>query len=167
MKIDRKLFDKAQSIISEDKEVKEAVNDEKWEQAINILRNKYENKPDLYLNLDKIRKSQNLDRRITWRELLERIFGFINHFKSKDELLEDECEKFISIHKPDSKYIPYIKNFLKVYVTDEFFRNELNNKHFPRDYAGFTFEEYKALNGWRDTIPLYVKDYVRINTFMR
>ena len=166
MKIDRKLFEKAQATILEDEEVKKAVEDDLWDQAIRILREKYENKPELFLNLDKIRKSQNLDRRITWREFLERIFGFIKHFKSRDELLEDECEKFISIYKPESKYIPYIKNFLKAFVADEYFRNELNNNRFPRDYAGFTFKEYKALNGWRETIPLYVKDYVRINTFM-
>jgi type I restriction enzyme R subunit len=166
MKIDRKLFEKAQAAIINDEDVKKAVEDDLWDQAIRILREKYENKPELFLNLDKIRKSQNLDRRITWREFLERIFGLIKHFKSRDELLEDECEKFISIYKPESKYIPYIKNFLKAFVADEYFRNELNNNRFPRDYAGFTFEEYKALNGWRETIPLYVKDYVRINTYM-
>jgi type I site-specific restriction endonuclease len=132
-----------------------------------IVRDKYEDKPNLFLNLDKIRKSENCDRRISWREVLERIFGFINKFKDKNELLEEECEKFISIYKPESKYVPYIKNFMKAYVTDEYFRNEINDKRFPRTYAGFRFEEYKALNGWRETVPEYVKDYVPVNQFMR
>ena len=127
----------------------------------------YENKPELFLNLEKIRKSENLDRRITWREFLERVFGLIDTFKSKDEKLEEECGKFISIYKPESKYVPHIKNYLKAYVGDEEFRNEINNKRFPRQYRGFTMQEYKALNGWRKTVPEYVKDYVLVNQYMK
>lgn len=167
MKVDRKLFEKAKQELQEDKDVKLAVENEQWEKAIRIVREKYEDKPQLFLNLEKIRKSENLDRRISWREVLERIFGFIDGFKDKNELLEEECEKFISIYKPESKYVPYIKNFMKAYTADEHFRNEINNKRFPRTYAGFTMSEYKALNGWREIIPKYVKDYVPINQFMR
>ena len=43
---------------------------------------------------------------------------------------------------------------------NEHFRNEINNKRFPREYAGFTMAEYKELNGFRETVPEYVKDYV-------
>lgn len=167
MKIDRKLFEKAQQEIKNDTEIKSAVENEQWEKAVNIIRDKYEDKPELYLNLDKIRKSENLNRRITWREFLQRVFGFIDRFKDKDELLEDECEKFISIYKPESKYILYIKNFMKSYIADEYFRTEINNKRFPRTYAGFTMTEYKALNGYREIIPNYIKDYVSVNKFMR
>jgi len=167
MKVDRKLFEKAQQELQEDEEIKIAVENEQWEKAVKIVRDKYEDKPQLFLNLDKIRKSENLDRRLSWREFLERIFGFIDKFKDKNELLEEECEKFISIYKPESKYVLYIKNFMKAYVADEYFRNEINNKRFPRTYAGFTMEEYKSLNGWRETIPEYVKDYISVNQFMR
>jgi type I restriction enzyme R subunit len=169
MKVDRKLFEKAQQELQEDKEIKSAVENEQWEKAVKIARDKYEDKPQLFLNLDKIRKSENLDRRISWREVLERIFGFIDKFKDKNELLEEECEKFISIYKPESKYVPYIKNYLKAYVTDERFRDIINNKHFAElnVYAGFNMSEFKALNGWRETVPEYVKDYVPVNQFMR
>lgn len=167
MKVDRKLFEKAKQELQEDTEIKTAIDNEQWEKAVKLARDKYEDKPNLFLNLDKIRKSENLDRRITWREVLERVFGLIDRFKDKNELLEDECEKFISIYKPESKYVLHIKNFMKAYVADEFFRNEINNQRFPRTYAGFTIDEYKALNGWRETIPNYVKDYVSVNHFMR
>ena len=117
--------------------------------------------------MKKIRKSENLDRRISWREFLERAFGLIDVFKSKDEKLEEECEKFISIYKPESKYVPHIKNYLKAYVSNEHFRNEINNKRFPREFAGFTMAEFKQLNGFRETVPTYVKDYVPVNVYMR
>lgn len=168
MKVDRKLFDKAREKVKKDDEIKNAVENEQWEKAVQIVRRKYEDKPDLYINLDKIRKSENLDRRVTWREFLERAFDLINGFQSKDEKLEEECDKFIAIHKPESKYVPYIKNYLKAYVTDENFRNIINNKHFAdlNVYPGFGMDEFKALNGWREVVPNYVKDYISLNTYM-
>jgi len=167
MKVDRRLFEKAREELQEDEEVKEAVENEQWDKAVHIVREKYEDKPNLYLNLEKIRKSENLDRRLSWREFLERVFGFIDKFKDKNELLEEECEKFISIHKPDNKYIIHIKNYLKAYVTNEHFRNEINNQRFPREYAGFTMPEYQALNGYRKIIPEYAKDYISFNTYVK
>jgi len=167
MRIDREFFEKAQETIQQDEDVRQAVEKEQWEKAIAILRDKYENKPELYLNLEKIRKSENLDRRLTWREFLERIFGFITGFKSKDEKLEEECEKFISIYKPESKYVPYIKNYLKAYVADEQFRQIINKKHYGEldFYPAFTKDEFRALNGWRDIVPEYAKDYIPFNTY--
>jgi type I restriction enzyme R subunit len=167
MKVDRKLFEKAKEELQKDTEVKSAVENEQWDKAVQIMRDKYEDKPELYLNLEKIRKSENLDRRISWREFLERAFGLIDVFKSKDEKLEEECEKFISIYKPESKYVLHIKNYLKAYIADEYFRNEINNQRFPREYAGFTMAEYKALNGYREIVPEYVKDYVSVNQYMK
>ena len=168
MKIDRKLFEKAKHQLGEDEEIKSAVDHEQWERAVAIARDRYENKPELYLTLEKIRRSENLDRRVTWRELLERIFGLIDRFKSRNELLEEECEKFISIHKPEGSYVPHIKNYLKAYVTDARFRDIIDSKSFGKlnVYAGFGMAEFKALNSWRDVVPNYVKDYVSFNQFM-
>lgn len=165
MKIDRKLYEDQ---IRKDEDIKEAIDKENWEQAINIVRDKYENKPNLFLNLEKIKKSENLDRRISWREVLEKIFGFIDKYKNSNEILEDECDKFISIHKPDSKYVPHIKNYLKSYVTDEEFRKIINNKDYGclNTYAGFSIDEFKALNGYREIVPEYIKDYIPLNQFM-
>lgn len=168
MKIDRKLFEKAKAEIQNDKDIKEAVDNEQWDRAIAQLREKYEDKPQLFISLEKIRKAENLDRRLTWREFLERVFGFIEGFQTKDERLEEECEKFISIHKPDSKYVPHIKNYFKAYVTDEKFRAIINDKHFAdlNFYPGFSVDEFKALNGFRDVVPEYIKDYVSLNAYM-
>lgn len=168
MKVDRKFSEKAREELSKDTEVKSAMKIKQLERAVQIARDKYENKPKLFLTLDKIRKSENLDRRITWRELLEWVFGWIDDFKSRDEKLEEECEKFISIYKPASKYVPYIKNYLKTYIMDEKFRSIINNKRFTElhSYAGFPMAEFKALNSWREIVPEYVKDYVPINQYM-
>jgi type I restriction enzyme R subunit len=168
MKVDRKLFEKAKEEIQSDGEIKDAVDNEQWDKAVQIIRERYEDKPELFLNLEKIRKSENLDRRLTWREFLERIFGLIDVFKSKDDKLEEEVEKFISICKPESRYVPYIRNYLKAYVSDERFRTIINSKEFQElnFYPGFSLAEFKALNGWKDKVPEYVKDYVPVNQYM-
>lgn len=169
MKIDRKLFEKAREQLQVDVDLRFAVENEQWDKAVRIVRERYENKPELFLNLEKIRKSENLDRRLTWREFLERVFGFIDSFKSKDEKLEEECDKFISIYKPESKYVPYIKNYLKAYIADEKFREIIDKKQYAElnVYAGFSMSEFKALGEWRDIIPEYVKDYVPINMYIK
>jgi type I restriction enzyme, R subunit len=168
MRIDRMLFDKAREAISKDNDVKRAVELEQWDKAIQILRAKYEDKPELYLTLEKLRKSENLDRRLTWREFLERVFGLIDNFPTKDAKLEEEVSQFIAIHKPESRYVPYIRNYIKTYLTDEHFREIINNKSYSElnVNSSFNFEDFKALNGWRDIVPQYVKDYISINKYM-
>ena len=53
MKVDRKLFEKAREELQNDPEVKSAVENEQWDKAVQIMRDKYEDKPKLFLNLEK------------------------------------------------------------------------------------------------------------------
>ena len=168
MKIDHKFFEKASEELQKDNEVKSAVENEQWDRAEQIMKEKYDNKPELFLTLDKIRRNEGLDRRLNWREFLERVFGLIDSFKSKAEKLEDECQKFIATNKPESKYIPIIKNYLKSYVDDVQFREIINSKNFAQlnSYAGFSISELKQLNGWKDKVPDYANQYIPFNTYI-
>jgi len=108
------------------------------------------------------------DSRITLKEFIEKIFGGISKFKSKDELLEDEFEKFVTIYKPDSKYALPIKNYLKAYITDSEIRDIIETKEYSRFATNpkVTMKDFRELNGYREVVPEYVKDYVSINAFM-
>ena len=170
MRVDRELWGKAKNTLAQDRELKSAVKQKQWEKAIAIAVQKYEDKPELYLNLEKIRKSEQLDRRITWREVLERVFGLIDTFPNREELLQEECNKFISIYKPSSQYAPYIVNYIRAYITDPEFRSIIDKKDYAslNNYAGFDISEFKALNGntgWRTKIPEYIKNYINLNTY--
>ena len=74
-------------------------------------------KPEEYYTLAKLRKAAAVDRRLTLREILEKVFDKIPRFKSKDELLEEEFAKFVADHRPDEKVeveaIPVIKGLLQ------------------------------------------------------
>ena len=171
MKVDRELWGQARDEFHKDQELKEAVEQEQWEIAEQIARDRYEDKPELYLTLDKIKRAENLDRRVTWKEVLQRAFDQIDHFKTRDELLDDECNKFISIYKPESQYVSPIKNYLRAYINCEDIRRIIDNKTYTELHHSsvFSIEEFKALNGdtiWQNKVPEYVKNYVRLNTFI-
>jgi len=46
-------------------------------------------------------EGMKIDRKVSIQEVAEKIFGIIPKFKSKDELPEEEFDKFISIYPPE------------------------------------------------------------------
>lgn len=169
MRIDREFFEKTKNQIQQDSEIKEAVSQEQWERAIQLTRDRYEDQPEHYITLDKIRQRENIDRHITWREVLERIFGIIKGFKSKDQLLEDVCNKFITIYKPDSKCIPIIKNYLKAYIINSGVRDIINNKRFAElsTNSYFSLSDFKQLQECKEHkfVLQYIHDNVSLATY--
>ncbi|ROL57711.1 DEAD/DEAH box helicase [Bacteroidetes/Chlorobi group bacterium Naka2016] len=167
MKIDRKFFEKASDTVRQDDEIKKAIENNLWDLAIYIVREKYENKPELYITLKKLQASLKLDRKLTWREYLEYIFGFIDRIKTKNEMLDEECDKFISIYKPDSKDVPYIRSFIKAYISDEEFREIIDQRKFGQlEFTNvFTLKDLGRLGKWKDIIVQYIKDYVILNYY--
>lgn len=168
MKIDRMFFESFKEKIKTDPVVSKSFEEGNIEKAEDYIRNEIFDKPEEYFNLEKLRKALRLDRRISLKEIIEYIFGGISKLKEREELLDEEVEKFIAIHKPENKYIHVIKNFLKAYITDPDVRDIVDKKEFGRFATNpkMSMQDYKALNGWRDVIPDYVKDYVSINTYM-
>jgi len=162
------IFWKFEHVVKNDPVVKQKYEQGDVVGAEEYVKTKIFDKPEDYFNLDKLRKAVKADRRITLKEFIEKIFGGINKFKTKDELLEEEFEKFVSIYKPESKYVPYIKNYLKAYITDPEIRDIVETKEYSRFATNpkVTMKDFRDLNGWRDVVPEYVKDYVSINTFM-
>ena len=168
MKVDRKFFEKFEDTIKADQFIKEKYEQGDIQAIEDYVKTEIFDKPEEYYNLEKLRKSAKIDRRLSLREIIDKIFGRLDKFKNKDELLEDEFEKFISIYKPDSKYYYPIKNFLKAYITDNEIREIVESKEYGRFATNpkVSMGDFKELNGFREVIPEYVKDYVSVNTFM-
>lgn len=168
MKVDWKFFDKFESVVKNDPLVKRKYDQGDVKGAEEYVKTKIFEKPEDYFNLDKLRKSVKADRRITLKEFIEKIFGGINRFKSKDELLEEEFEKFVAIYKPESKYALPIKNYLKAYITDAEIRDIVETKEYSRFATNpkVTMKDFRELNGYREIVPEYVKDYISINAYM-
>ncbi|MHB8744261.1 MAG: DEAD/DEAH box helicase family protein [Sulfuricaulis sp.] len=170
MKIDRMFFEKFEDKVKEDSVLSEQVQAERWDAAVEYVHSHLFDKPKEYFNLDKLRKAAGVDRRISVREMLEKIFGLIPSFKSKDDLLEDEFQKFILDCKPeDPRNIVAMKYFFKAYATDGILRQIIEQKKLTElnVNAAFSMADFKAVpKDWRKRIPEYVKDYVSLNQFM-
>ncbi|MEX2516646.1 MAG: DEAD/DEAH box helicase family protein [Gammaproteobacteria bacterium] len=169
MKIDRMFFERFEDTVREDPNIVAAVEAGQWDRVIDYVNREVFDRPDEYFNLDKLRRAAAVDRRLTLREILEKVFGMIPRFKSRDELLEEEFSKFVADHKPDeAKSIPAIKNYFKAYVTSDQIRYIIEQRHFQdlATNAAFNNRDFKAVpTKYRELIPEYVKDYVSLNQF--
>jgi len=169
MKIDRMFFEKFEDTVRENVTIAGAVESGQWDRVIDIVNREVFDKPEEYYNLEKLRQAAAVDRRLTLREILEKIFGLIPRFKSKDELLEEEFAKFVADYKPEeAEAIPAIKNYFKAYVTDVDVRKSIESKQYT-DLAtnpAFSTQDFRAVpRKYRTLIPEYVKDYVPLNQF--
>ena len=169
MKIDRMLFDRFADTVREDDTVKEAVEARQWDRAIDHVHREVFNKPEDYFTLPKLRQAVDVDRRVTLREILERVFDLIPSFKSKDELLEEEFAKFVADYKPaEARSVPAIKAFFKAYVTSDLTRHIVDDGKLTElaTNAVFSIGDYRSVpKNFRTLIPDYVKDYVSLNQF--
>jgi type I restriction enzyme R subunit len=118
-------------------------------------------KPKNFLNLERIRKVFNVDRRISVKEFLEVAFGDKDGFEMKDDLLESEWEKFMEIHTVDHTHYQPVKNFFKAFIVDSEVRDIVKSKQLARFHtcASFDFSDYERLNGFKNIVPQYVHDY--------
>jgi hypothetical protein len=169
MRIDRMFFEKFEDTVRGNETIAKAVEAGQWDRVIDYVNREVFDKPEEYYTLDKLRKAAAVDRRLTLREILEKVFGLIPRFKSEDELLEEEFAKFVADTKPEeAAAIPAIKSFFKAYVTSDRLRQIIETKHFT-DLATnpyFSTRDFKAVPAkYRALIPEYVKDYVSLIQF--
>ncbi len=170
MKIDRMFFEKFEDVIRANDTIASAIEAGQWDRVIDFINREVFDKPEEYYTLDKLRKAASVDRRLGLREILEKVFGLIPRFKSKDELLEEEFSKFVADHVPEQpSAIPAIKTFFKAYVTSNRVRDIIDSKQFT-DLATnplFTTHDFKAVpQPYRTLVPEYIKDYVSLNQFV-
>lgn len=169
MKIDRMFFEKFEDSVRDNATIVAAVEAGQWDRVIDYVNREVFDKPEEYYTLDKLCKAAAVDRRLTLREILEKVFGLIPRFKSKDELLEEEFSKFVADRVPEPpSAIPAIKTYFKAYVTSNRVRDIIDSRQFT-DLATnpyFTTHDFRAVpQQYRTLVPEYIKDYVSLNQF--
>lgn len=169
MKIDRMLFQKFEDRIAMDDIIKKNVELGNWEQIVSHIQNEIFDKPEEYFNLEKLRKAAKIDRKVSIREMVEKVFGIIPKFKSKDELLDEEFDKFISVYPPEEDVnIRALKYFFKAYIVDNEIRKIIEVKDFQalQTNPTLTISQFKEVAAkYREVIPLYIKDYINLERF--
>jgi len=166
MKIDRMYFDKFEDKVKEDDKIQQMVQQRDFDAIEEYIVNQIFDKPNEYYNIAKLRNAMKIDRRLSLREIIEKIFGFIPYFKSKDELLEDEFEKFDSRYLPSEEYFSFAKDYFKSYIIDTEFRDIIDNKKFALLNTNPNGDVFRKLPPeLRNSIPEYIKDNVSLNKF--
>lgn len=169
MKIDRMMFDRFADTVRQDATVRQAVEAGRWDQVVDYVNREVFDKPEEYYTLDKLRKATAVDRRLTLREILERVFDLIPRFKSKDELLEEEFDKFITQHEPPGpQALPAVKAYFKAYATSDQLRHVIDTGAFTAlsTNPAFSLDDLRQVpEVYRRSVPAHIKDYVSLNQF--
>jgi type I restriction enzyme R subunit len=165
MKVDRMFFQDFETKISGDQNVKQLAKVDP-EAAASYITENILDKPKEFFTIDKLRKALGVDRKISMREVVDKIFNG-EEIKMKDDLLNEEFDKFLSIHKPSDDVLS-LKYFFRAYLTDKKLREVIDSKNYGQllSFDNFDLEDFKKIDGtYRDIIPQYIKSYVPINKF--
>jgi len=169
MKVDRMFFQQFEQKVKADDEIKLLMEAGDVEVATAMAKEKYDNKPEEYFDLEKLRKALKIDRKISWRELLELIY-YGSQIKGKEDLLSDEFEKFISTNNvADIEDLQGLRYFFYAYITDPAVRNIIDQKEFTELYHNPTFnaEDFNRVDdAMKLLLPNYIKTYVPVNKYL-
>ena len=169
MKVDRMFFQQFEEKVKTDNEIKQLMEAGDVEVATARAKEKYDNKPEEYFDLEKLRKSLKIDRKIGWRELLELIY-FGNQIKGKEDLLNDEFDKFLSTNSIEGiDDIQALRYFFHAYVTDPHVREMIDQQDFTELYHNPTFnvDDFNRVDDKMKTkLPYYINTYVPLQKFI-
>jgi len=170
MRVDRELFQNFEDIARGDAALAALVEQQNWEAATRRVVEHLFDKPDEFFSLDKLRRAAGLDRRLSVREIIEKAFGHIPRFKAKDELIDDEFQKFLLDQKPEqADRIAQIRYFFDAYIKDSGVRRIIDDGKVADLNVNpiFGMKDLRAVpDEWRKRIPEYIKDYVSLNPFL-
>ena len=134
MKIDRKFYQSFEDKINNDPKIMELIKNNQENALEYYLLNEVFDKPNEYYTVKKLEKALGLDRHLSIKEIVAKIMGKIDTFKTKAEMLDDEFENFTLLNKnelePYADKIVSIKNLFQAYFLDKSIRNAIKTKQF-------------------------------------
>ena len=83
MRIDRMFFDRFADEVRENDVIAQAIEAGQWDRAIDYVNQEVFDKPEEYYTLAKLRQAAAVDRRVTLREILEKVFDLIPRVLSR------------------------------------------------------------------------------------
>ena len=170
MKIDRMFFQKFEDEVKQDATAREQYEQGNYAAAQRYIEETYLNKPAENYTWDKLRRATGVDRRVTVREMMDKIFGLIPAFKSKKELVNDEFYSYLlTCGVPAGDYYE-IRRFFETYLIDKEVRRAIEDKKFQRlgtDIPSYTIADLRRLGQKNmSSVVGYINDNVNLSRFM-
>lgn len=171
MRIDRELyFQKFEEKVSGNQEAQKIYEKEGIEGVLEYVKQNILDKPTEFFTPENLRKSLTVDRWVSFREMIQKAFGEIDRFKSREEKTEDEFSKFQDIEKLDASLVPAARWLFSAYLQDPEIRKVIDDKEYARLFAmsGVDMDIFEQLAKYKrgneisyaQYIPMYVNDYV-------
>ena len=174
MRIDRDLYPHQQfeRVVKESVTLQNVYKDQGISGLEEYIKAEVFNKPSEYWNAEKIRRSYEKEfkvfRKISLTEMLLKALGLQKSFKSREERVVEEYQKFIDIEKPQidlsvPQKAELLKDFFETYVSDNQFRDIIDDGRFAElsIYPSFTIDDIRLLNGSIDDVKSYSSEYLQ------
>lgn len=172
MRVDRELYinkfeEKIKESYTQNSAFKDAVNSGDYEQMEQFVKSHLFDKPKEYFTLETIRNGYQADRRLGLWEILDKVLGKIMRFKTKEEIAQEEFEKFLVGQGIPHDLFYEAREFFKLYLIDEGFRVAVNQREYNKFAASpTTMEIFHRLGRERiQDISEYIKDNISLNIF--
>lgn len=168
MKVDKMFFQQFELEVQQDLEIVEAMEQGNLDTATYLTLEKFLNSDGSHYTLDKLRRALKIDRKISVKEILDMIFNG-NEIKSKDILVQEEFEKFISTIDPtEITDLHALKYFFFAYLTDPEVRQIIDAKDYTslNTLSTLSSDDFVRVQPeMREFIPNYIKTYIPIDKF--
>jgi type I restriction enzyme R subunit len=169
MKIDNKFFQSFEATLREDAEISQAVQEGNIETAVSLTHEKFINKTEEQYTVEKLTKALKIDRKVSLREIIEKIFHDAP-IKQKDELITEEFEKFLStVDVSEISDAQALRYFFATYLTNAELRRIIDQKEITELYSNpaFGIDDYRRIpDKMREKIPAYIKTYIPTDLFI-
>lgn len=163
MKIDRDLYKSFQSKVMGDSILQGLVKDMDFVNAETHINEHILERETEFFTLEKLRKSLDLDRKLTVSELLLHALGHIDRIKTKNECLEEEFEKIDNQLNIQEEYFYDSKQFFESYSTDPSYRDIIDSKRFAELNIHPSGEAFKNLpKELRENLPTFINKNINL-----
>ena len=174
MRIDRELYKETyqqfEHVLNSDNVLKKLLQEQGLERVKEYIAEEIFHHPTEYWTTQKIRdsyqKKYRLDRAFTLAEMILKALGKVEHFKTREERLNEEFQKFLSIEKPSTEKaeaLQTLKDFFELYLSDSAFREIMDGKDYAElnTYPSFSLGELEVLKKATPEITQYINEYLQ------
>ena len=165
-RVDREAFGiKMREELSKDETLRAYYENGDLQNAETYFRENLYDKPRLHITMDKIVRNWGLNRRPLWREVLDYIFGNRDKFDSKEDIINEHFNQFISIYSDnlDDERQDAIYSLMSAYSTDMKVREIINKGEYSKLDEVDLLDVWRKLNdpeSLRIALINYTKDFV-------
>lgn len=169
MKIDRMFFERFEDKVKSDALAKQQYEQGNYSAVQQYLEEVIMNKPTDFFSWDKLRRAANVDRRLSIKEILDKIFGSIPGFKTKKELIEDEFDSYLLTKPIKSDRYYDVKRFFETYLCDKDVRRIIEDGKYQllgTEVSTYSMSDLKRLGAENmKQIVEYINDNINISKF--